>query len=205
LIQDKKEYGANDVNRILLYSLILLSFSGVTYALPYSVTDTTRFYSHSTDSTEDLLSNGGAYVNELEYASDWVTWRHQYTFDPAATSITSATLTLSLRDDGGFLDSREFGFGWTEGGAWGYREVDTGDYTLNVGLSGLSDGNYTVTLASSWGDFIIDLSRLIINYEGSETVSGVTGVASVPEPGKILLLGVGLIGLAGFSRKKLLN
>ena len=62
------------------------------------------------------------------------------------------------------------------------------------------------------GDFDLELNtalQLIAFYTDGEKVNdyGVAGVsaAPVPEPGTIMLMGLGLVGLAGMGRKKLLK
>jgi purine-cytosine permease-like protein len=49
---------------------------------------------------------------------------------------------------------------------------------------------------------IIYIFGFIIITAGFADVDGVVNSLSVPEPATLLLLGVGMVGLAGFGRKK---
>ena len=86
------------MKRFFLYCLALLLISGIAFAVPHRVADTTIFSSGSISVEESLVSYGGHLVNKLEHTPDVVTRGHQYISDPLATSIPSATLTLGLRD-----------------------------------------------------------------------------------------------------------
>lgn len=69
------------------------------------------------------------------------------------------------------------------------------------GATSSSDGagQFIVTLASLGGDFYIDSARLGVNYNG---VNYNTAPAPVPEPASLLLLGVGLLSVGIFARKR---
>ena len=176
--------------KILVLSVFVVFLAtGGAFAVPITFTDTTTFFAGGTNDA-DLVSYGGNYVNQLEGFGDHVRWTHHYTPTP---QVLSGTLALAMRDDKDW--SWEFGFGWAEDGTWGFGEIDTGIYSFNVDTSFLGDGLFTVTLASLGGDFFIDRSDLKITYNS----------APVPEPATMLLFGVGLIGIAGLGRRKLIK
>src|SRR5690606_23202849 len=86
----------------------------------------------------------------------------------------------------------EIGSGFAEGGI-DFGAVDTNDYSYDLKVSALEDGLFSVTRASLLSVFYIEKSVLTINY--GEAVS-------VPEPGAITLLGIGLVGTALAARRR---
>jgi len=175
----------------LLLVMVWVSSSDAT---PITFIDTTFFNPTGTNPLEDYVRHGRGTVNKLDGILDYVTWIHHFDFVPPAEEVTAGKLTVWLKDDAEdpWWFPCEYAFGWAEDGTWDLGEVDTGDYSYNVTASYLEDGKFQIVLGSLGGDFYIDRSDLKVTYN------------PVPEPGTLLLLGSGLLGLAGygFKRKK---
>lgn len=88
-----------------------------------------------------------------------------------------------------------------------YQEIsfETGVDTFSGDLTGrldlFHDGTLNVWVSASEGDFYLASSTLTVYGDDGTTIP----VAPVPEPATILLMGVGLLGMAGFSRKRFFN
>ena len=91
-------------------------------------------------------------------------------------------------------------------------EVDAQTYTLNV-EAWVNAYQLNVTISNvhsgvAWapGDFFVDEIKLFGDYDTDTDTGAPTPAptaAPVPEPSTILLMGTGLLGLVGYSRKRL--
>jgi len=112
--------------------------------------------------------------------------------------VNSANLFINITDndrDGlfgtGFLGELEYANLFVDGiQKWNSFEVDGQIYSLNVFAQAI-DNNLSVKIDWAGGDFGV----CSVKVQGEYT-------ASVPEPATMLMLGLGLVGLAGFGRKK---
>lgn len=173
------------MKRILL--LVLCSIFMTTGAWAYTWTDNIDF-------------NPDKYVNlwqSFSYTHD-LTDNTPVPFTVGQDLITDYSLTIRLRDDGGRWDFGEIAFidqpGILGDGLYNFNYAnDTFGWSLGGLLSLNLLGGLDVTVTSAYGDFYLDYSNLEAN--GCD-------VAPVPEPGTIMLLGAGFLGLAVYRKRR---
>ncbi|MFH2066356.1 MAG: PEP-CTERM sorting domain-containing protein [Pseudomonadota bacterium] len=176
---------------ILLFSMAFFLFlSGVAGAVPTTWTDVIDY------NPNQFINSDFTYTHNI---ADGLNGFQGYLMG-GDDIILSYTLTLALYDNDrkseavlvdqpGWIGDDYYNFS--------YSNQDFG-WSLAGILQLNAFGELTVTLDKLWGDFYLDFSEL--NAYGD---NGSSSNAPVPEPATMILLGTGLVGLAGFSRKKL--
>ncbi len=182
---------------VLVAVMLIFGMAGIAGAIPY--TDT---YDAGDPGPDGLYMS-----SHLFSPDDSVSWTFSIIedgFNPVTQDVTSASVELNFSDDSNppwdgvdpwgwwsevaYLNVGENEFNW---------EVDDGDIGFTVtSLMTLSDlGVVDATLTATRGDFYFNTATL--TAEGTAPVP-----APVPEPAAMLLLGLGLFGLAGYGRKR---
>jgi len=89
-------------------------------------------------------------------------------------------------------------------GDWSWTPVaSTGLVSLSFGFSDITgNGTYEIAMLVS-NEASSGYGSIALGVPGTMTLYGDSGIAPVPEPATMLLLGSGLVGLAAFGRKKL--
>jgi len=172
---------------IITTAMVICMLAGAAWAVPWTWTDIV-------DPAPDILiNNANPYLYTHDIRGDG--------FDPGSDFVRDFSLYINLYDDSqidGAERVRVTLDGWWFAGTYNAAN----DINLGYGLFGslflLEDGLLRVRLTATRGDFMFADSTLTAN--GNETAP-VSEAAPVPEPATLLLLGSGLLALAGFHRK----
>ena len=165
--------------------LVLLSMlcAGAAHAVPFTWTadawNPNSLVSGQTEHTFSILDEG---------------------FRPGIDTISGINLVVRVADDAGndywWADGEESVKFKLDSGSWSSpRDIDgTIDLSLSVPTSLLLDGLVKMVVAAHTGDFKLLSATL--------TVSGDRRATAVPEPGNLVLLGIGLLIVAAWNARR---
>jgi len=134
-----------------------------------------------------------------DYHSNGEDWEYAFVLDSHSANFGSGTLYDTNGDGSIVLSSAPSGYIYREG-----QEVQYNPGTQ----TGLGDGTYNIsgdwlTFYIPWLDSWNEVEVFGFHWAMTCANDVIEGSAPVPEPATMLLLGIGLIGIGGVSRRKL--
>jgi hypothetical protein len=145
------------------------------------------------------------------FNEDWG-WKHTAiggTFTTANLSISAYDVDYSVGPEGehDIIYVKESG-SWVKVGElagsnniWSYTTFSLGSQFFDEIAAGL-EVRIDIDSTHTYNDWAVALAKSVLSLDGGQLPDPNPG-SKVPEPGTLLLLGFGLIGIAGYGRKKL--
>jgi hypothetical protein len=207
---------------LLVLSVFLMVFSVTGIAGAVSFTDTIDYWNLDGSNYGEFLTEDHLFDSVYLSDSQSFSYVHSTGYDLSLYDISDLTLTLDFTNMDGLLnlEGDDVGSNWLLG-SWDYTEsvqygydglnwTEIGEIDTEANSDSVDDVYTTivnVTFLDSNGDLTIYID--VFNSLGtadiwldSSTLSGNAELVSVPEPSTMLLLGAGLLSIAGFGRKK---
>jgi hypothetical protein len=186
---------AKKTSLLVAGALALVAASGAANAIPYTWSDpyvvpSAKQYVGDGDSvkfTMDITDGANGYRPGVDSLSSLLFSFDVYDNKEGLFTYESGNIVIDAVNDAGY---RTASFSSTLFG--GLDGVDS--QTINTSLTLWDTGKYDITVSSFYGDFVVKGATL--------TARGDRAATSVPEPGSLALMGIGLLGAGLAARRR---